>query len=73
MNWFMLANELIQHFRNTSIATAVIYANETKSHISQVFEKANFPHFRHDNSADIQYLKFKLSGQVVTPLLLGMN
>ena len=35
------------------------------------FEKANFPHFRHDNSADIQYLKFKLSGQVVTPLLLG--
>ena len=23
MNWFMLANELIQHFRNTSIATAV--------------------------------------------------
>ena len=23
MNWFMLANELIQHSRNTSIATAV--------------------------------------------------
>ena len=37
------------------------------------YEKANFPHFRHDSSADIQYLKFKLSGQVVTPLLLGMN
>ena len=30
----------------------------------------NFPHFRHDiqYSADIQYLKLKLSGQVVTPL-----
>ena len=26
--------------------------------------------FRHDNSADIQYLKFKLSGQVVTPRIL---
>ena len=26
-----------------------------------------------DNSADIQYLKLKLSGPVVTPLLLGMN
>ena len=39
-----------------------------------IFEKANFPHFRHDNSANIPYsLKFKLSGQVVTPLLLGMN
>ena len=24
MNWFMLANELIQHSRNTSIATAVV-------------------------------------------------
>ena len=23
MNWFMLANELIQYFRNTSIATTV--------------------------------------------------
>ena len=44
-----------------------------KGHFSRVFEKANFPHFRHDNLADIQYLKFKLSGQVVTPLLLGMT
>ena len=44
-----------------------------QSHFSPVFEKANFPHFRHDNSADIQYLKFKLFGHVVTPLLLGMN
>ena len=34
---------------------------------SRVFEKANFPHFRHDNSADIQYLN--ISGQVVTPLI----
>ena len=25
MNWFMLANELIQHFRNTSIAMAVTW------------------------------------------------
>ena len=37
-----------------------------------IFEKANFPHIKHDNSADIQYL-YKLSGQVVTPLLLGTN
>ena len=34
---------------------------------------ATFPHFRHDNSADIQYLKIKFSGQAVTILHLGIN
>ena len=31
MNWFMLANELIQHSRNTSIATAVNRKSTTTS------------------------------------------
>ena len=38
-----------------------------------VVDKANFPHLRHDNLADVKYLKVKLSGHVVTALLQRMN
>ena len=44
MNWFMLANELIQYSRNTSIATAVniqkIFKISTLISIFEVFTKS---------------------------------
>ena len=41
--------------------------------IRKAVKKTNFQHFRHDNSADIQYLKVKLSGEEITALLLEMK
>ena len=35
---------------------------------SQAAEKANFPHFKHNNSTDAQYFDVKLSDHVVTSL-----
>ena len=52
MNWFILANELIQYSRNASIATAVIYANQETS-LQQyfalkmyTFSYSSYPFFR---------------------------
>ena len=48
MNWFMLANELIQHSRNTSIATAVNIKNVVLAVLSLAWKDwkrkaSNFP------------------------------
>ena len=40
---------------------------------SQDAEKANFPYFKHNNSADNQCLNAKFSGHVVTSLRFGRN
>ena len=41
---------------------------KTLNLFSQAAEKANFPHFKHNNSADAQYLIVKLSDHVLTSL-----
>ena len=51
----------------------LIYAKETIKLFYWVVDKAIFPHFKHDNSVNVQYFAVKLSGRVVTALVYGMN
>ena len=52
----------------------LIYAKETFKLFSPAAEKAHFPHFKHNNSADTQYLNVvKLSDDIVTSFRQEIN
>ena len=53
----------------TVLSKLLIYAKETIKPFSWVVNNAIFPHFKHDNSANVQYLTVNLSGRAVVALL----